>query len=175
MSVDRKKDYRIYKPFKDKTTGKCTGAASNIQCKVQIDDDADIWDRRKVYAFWVGTNQTGEDANGNPSFGWKDELLTVNFKMEPNDAAEILSVIQGKKEVAGQSGGKYEGIFHENDKGNSTLIFKSVPGRGYSLRLSSKRKGADKAVVVSHTISFPEAAILAILLEDLIRLYYFWI
>lgn len=168
----KKKDFRIYKPYaKD---GKFLGSASIIEVKVVIDENAQAWNKRRVFAFWVSSPQTGEDDNGNSTFAWKDKEKTINFKIEPVDAGEILAVLKGKKLSAGQSGGKFEGLFHQSDAGNSSLTFKLVPDKGYYFRLSAKRKDTGNVAEVKHSISFAEGMILEVLLEEYIRLYYDW-
>jgi len=170
--VDRKDaEWRVYKPKKTKD-----GAASKLELKVintPTTKDGKTYYRRNAEVFLVSTKQTGEDDNGNASFGWSDSSLTVTAKLGETDLGEILALLNWKKKVAGAETGKYKGIFHKNDKGSTSILLERSDNGYYSLRIA-KKVGNDGPSVVSHTISFGEAEVLKIVIEAAIRAKYNW-
>ena len=175
MSVTRKQEqWRIYKPRKDGS-----GAASRIEMKIVSDEkpgkDGKTYPVRDVQMFWVASPQTGYSDNGNASFSWSqaNDSKSVTLKLGEHDIGEILATLSGLKVEAGQTGGKYSGLFHQNSRGSTTLQFKRMEGQGYALRLARKPKGGN-VQEVKHTISFGEGEVLRVLLESAVRQIYRW-
>jgi hypothetical protein len=176
MAVVRKQEqWRVYKPRKDGS-----GAASRVEMKIVSDEregrDGKPFTLRDVQMFWVMSPQVGYDSNHNASFSWKmgkDDKQSVTLKLGENDIGEILAVLTGLKEEAGQTGGKYSGIYHQSRSGSTTLQFKLVKGRGYQVRLARKPKEGNLQEV-KHTLSFAEGCVLKVLLERAIEQKYQW-
>lgn len=160
-AIRKSSEWRSYKPSKSGS-----GAASKIQVKVLDNKYKD------VQAFWVGSKQTGVDANGNASFAWdqvKEANQNVVLKLGENDIGEILSVINRQKDKAE--------LFHKNANGSTTFQFVRMVNDqkvvSYHVRLA--KKGKDGALIeVKHGLSVGEIEILRILLGDIIRLDYGW-
>lgn len=158
--------YKIYKPKSTKD-----GAASQLQLKVIIGD----YDKRKGMIFWEMANQKGEmDAEGNAQFDWENKL---SFKLGIPDIGELLLVLMGNKKMAGQQDGKYQGLFHKNDNGNSCLQFsyyKTDKGaEGYNVRLSVQH-GKDEPMISKHALTMGEGEVLRILLQKAALEFYGW-
>ena len=175
MSVIRKQEqWRIYKPRKDSS-----GAASRIEMKIitgeKAGKDGTMYPTREVQMFWVASPQTGFSSTGNASFSWSEpsDNKSITLKLGEHDLGELLAALTGKKGEAGQTGGKYSGIYHQNSKGSTTLQFKLVEGQGYTFRLAKKPKSGELQEV-KHTIPFGEAEILRVLLESAVRQIYEW-
>lgn len=159
-------EYRIYKPNKSNN-----GAATKIQGKIKNTP------YREVQLFWEASQQIGMDGD-NAKFGWDDDEKKVVFKMDTPDIGEILAVLNYEKDNAGPKGkdGKYNGIFHQNPRGNTVLQFarlrKEDEPHTYWVKLTSKKGG--KLVEVKHVITPAEAQILKVLLEKSVELIYNW-
>ncbi len=163
------KEYRIYKPRQSND-----GAASRLQIRVNAEP------YREVFLFWETTTQTGTDANGNASFGWKEKEKTITFKLGEVDVAELLLVLKGKKEYAGpppkEAGKPGMGLYHKNPNGNTILqLQRDQKGAGFYLSIS-RQSAANKSDVVriKHTISNGEAEILQVLLTDAVSCIFGW-
>jgi hypothetical protein len=117
---------------------------------------------RDVQLFWVASPQTGTDNNGNASFAWsqKEDSKSVTLKLGETDVGEVLAVLNNEKEEAGQTGGKFSGIYHQNSK-------------GYYIRLARKTKSGVLSEV-KHTLSLGEAQILKVILERAVIEKYQW-
>lgn len=165
-------EYRIYKPKKTKD-----GSASKFQIKVTQQKFGP-----ETNLFLQSSHQTGEDAQGNSTFAWKDEKRCVTMKLGETDIGELLSVLNGQKGGCGTKDdkGMWKGLFHQNDRGSTVLQFSALPPReeggvhSYGLRISAKRKDADKPVMVQHMISVSEGEILKVLLQDTVSRMYRW-
>ena len=170
MSIIRKQtQWRVYKPNKSNT-----GAASRLEMKTVITErgDAEI---RDVQLFWVASPQTGTDEKGQAAFAWreKDDKKSVTLKLGEADVGELLAVLNNEKPEAGQTGGKFPGIYHQNQSGSTTFSFKKAEGKGYYIRLAKKPNGGE-LTEVKHTLSFGEAQILKVLLERAVIEKYQW-
>ena len=170
MSVTRKQEqWRVYKPRKDGS-----GAASRIEMKIISEErpgkDGNTYSVRDVQMFWVASPQTGYAQNGNASFSWSEpnDPKSITLKIGEHDIGELLAALNGLKSEAGQTEGKYSGLFHQNAKGSTTLQFKRMEGQGYALRLARKPKGG-ALHEVKHTISFGESEVLRVLLESAVK------
>jgi hypothetical protein len=149
MSISTKvraKEFRIYKPNKTKN-----GSAIKFQGR---------YDEKSKYPEWLmfldGAIQTGEDENGNASFGWKEADKFVTLKLGIPDVSDLLAVISGRKVESK--------LYHENTKGNTQFTFTHIPDKGYRFRLSSQRDG--KVVAVPGTISYAEGEVIRVLFEN---------
>jgi len=178
------KEFRIYKPFKDKTTGQFKGAASKIELRRKDVEKVDAEGKKyTVYEwmmFWTGTVQKGEDDKGNASFDWQTKEKPgkqVCLKLGDPDVGDLLAVLNGQKPQVGGMAGK--GIYHENDKGNSSLTFKYNDGKvdgaqkyepSYRVRVSSKI--GSTLVAAEHSITLGEAEILKEILLGYVRKKY---
>lgn len=183
------KEFRIYKPFKDKTTGQFKGAASKIELRRKDVEKVDAEGKKyTVYEwmmFWTGTVQKGEDDKGNASFDWQTKEKPgkqVCLKLGDPDVGDLLAVLNGQKPQVGGMAGK--GIYHENDKGNSSLTFKYNDGKvddgkgnmvqkyepSYRLRVSSKV--GSTLIAAEHSITLGEAEILKEILLGYVRKKY---
>jgi len=153
-------DTRFYRPNKNKN-----GNAIALELR-----EKEIKKGEKTYKEWqlfiVGAQQTGEDANGNASFGWKDKDKCVTLKLGDADVGEMLAVTNRRKDFVGRDASK--GLFHQNAQGNSSLqLAKNDNGEGYKLRVSSKR--GDKLVAVTMTLSFGDIELLANVLRTYLQ------
>ena len=137
-------DLRFYRPNKDKK-----GTASSVELRKKEDE----W-----FLFWVGTHQTGEDANGNASFDWKNKENSVTIKLGENDVGELLAALNGAKGHVGQKA--EQGLYHKNLKGSSSLQFAKVEN-GYKVRLASKV--GEKLTQVTQVLSLSDAEQLKVL------------
>ncbi len=152
------KEFRIYKPNKDKT-----GAATKFQLSLKKYDKYE-----EFILFLESAKQTGLDSDGNASFGWKDTTLKVIMKLEPTDIGELLLVLTGQKEKVGSG----KGLYHENTKGNTILQFERKGDTGYAYRLSNKQ--GDKLLAIQHMISPAEGEILRVLLTTALNRSFGW-
>ena len=174
MQTNRKKtQWRVYKPNKGSS-----GAASRLEMKVVEDERTGAngpFTVRDVQLFWVASPQTGTDSNGNASFSWsqKEDNKSVTLKLGETDVGEVLAVLNNEKEEAGQTGGKFSGIYHQNSKGSTTFSFKKSVGKGYYIRLAKKTKSGVLSEV-KHTLSLGEAQILRVILERAVIEKYQW-
>jgi len=141
------KEFRIYRPLKQGN-----GAASRLNYRKQQDD---------LLVFWQSAQQEGFDDKENAKFAWKDQEKSVSVKLGITDIGEILAVLNGKKEQAGTD----KGIFHSNEKGNTSFTFRKQDN-GYYLRVAKKNNA--KLIEVKHGVSFGEGEILKILLGYII-------
>lgn len=157
--VVRYPEYRVYKPNSSNS-----GSALSFQIKQIVGDKFTTND-----FFLVGVQQTGTDADsGNAIFGWKDQEKIVNMKLGVPDICELMTVLNGVKNVVGPKpkAGATEGmgLFHQNPKGNTVLKFKynETPDREpcYYLTLSSKRD--DKLITVKAVVSLAEAEMIKV-------------
>lgn len=161
-------EYRIYKPNPNKN-----GAASKLQIKVKQEE------YRQVLLFWESALQTGIDAQGNASFGWKENGKRIAFKLEAIDIGEILAVLNGKKPFAGMPAkdGKGGAIFHKNATGNAVFKLQKAEKEGitfYWFELSAKKNDGGPAVSIKHTITAAEGEVLRVLMTDAISLMHNW-
>ncbi len=113
-----------------------------------------------------------DDANGNANYAWRggknsEKGVSVTLKLGNADIGELLAVLRGVKNIAGTETGKYQGIFHSNATGNSTLNFKvyEKDGKVTSYLLDATNKKNDKVTKCNHTVSFGEAELLRVFLE----------
>ena len=169
------KEYRIYKP-----NSKGSGAASKFQCRTKW-KTVDGVDYADLILFLETAQQTGFDSNKNASFGWstntdKNKGKSVTMKLGLPDIGEILLVLKGRKQFVGpepKAGRNIEpGLYHQKQRGNTSLRLKWSEGRLY-LNISSQdeKKNVTK---VSHSITTAEAAILESLLEHFVVEYHGW-
>ena len=174
MQTNRKKtQWRVYKPNKSNT-----GSASRLEMKTVESEKVGAngpFKIRDVQLFWVASPQTGTDSNGNAKYPWseKDDKKSITLKLGEADIGEILAVLNNEKEEAGQSGGRFSGIYHQNAKGSTTFGFKKAEGKGYYIRLARKPKSGSLSEV-KHTLSFAEAQILKVLLQQAVIEKYQW-
>ena len=173
-------EYRIYKPRKDQATNKFVGAATKWESKIKEKKTKAGKVFKEIQLFVTGTNQIGEE-NGNATFNWKTEKnkngKQVIMKLGDPDVGEILCLLNRKKDKLGTP--KQSGLFHQNEKGNTTLQMEFRKSQkptdfddSFTLRLSAKAKNEGAALVVSHTLTLAEAEILKNLLEGAIRRKY---
>ena len=118
---------------------------------------------------------TMTDEKGQAAFAWreKDDKKSVTLKLGETDIGELLAVLNNEKPEAGQTGGKFPGIYHQNQNGSTTFSFKKAEGKGYYIRLAKKPNGGE-LTEVKHTLSFGEAQILKVLLERAVIERYQW-
>ena len=166
--LKKQQQWRVYKPTKD---GK--GAASRLELKIITTPKTSgdkVFVDREVQVFWVASPQTGVDSNDNAMFSWKDkdDKLSVTLKLGEPDIGDLLAVLTGVKNAVGTG----KGIYHQNDKGNTSFTFEVVQDRGYSIRLAKMVSG--KLTQVKHTLTWGEGAVLRVLLESIIRQTYLW-
>ncbi len=158
--------YRIYKPNKANN-----GSATRLQLKVKQERF------RIVQFFWESAQQTGVDKDGNTSFAWDVPAKKVTFKMKDGDVGEILAVLNGLKQGAGQvKDGKSAGIFHKNLNGNTIFKFVKLEKDGsfcYWVQISSQKNDGTK-VEVKHSITIAEGEVLRILLQNVLTCMYPW-
>lgn len=158
-------NYRVYKPYLDKSTNTVKGSASQFEIAVKVKDG-----HEDVMVFLTMAKEIPSNSD-NSAFGWKDESLSVQMKLGDPDCSELLAVIRGIKHQAGPDSGK--GLYHQNQKGNSALKFSyNDEKKSFTLEVSSKR--GDNLVRVYHTVTMGEAVILGILLEEYFRRRYDW-
>lgn len=159
-------EYRIYKPNKANN-----GSATRLQLKVKQERF------RVVQFFWESAQQTGVDKDGNASFAWDVPAKKVTFKMKDGDVGEILAVLNGLKQGAGQvKDGKSAGIFHKNLNGNTIFKFVKLEKDGtfcYWVQISSQKNDGTK-VEVKHSITIAEGEVLRILLQNVLTCMYPW-
>ena len=169
------KEYRVYTP---NSSG--NGAASKFQCRTKW-KTVDGVDYADLILFLETAQQTGFDSNKNASFGWstsgeKNNKKSVTMKLGLPDIGEILLVLKGRKKFIGpepKKGRSIEpGLYHQKQKGNTSLRLKWSEGRLY-LNMSSQdeKKNVTK---VSHSITPAEAVIIESLLENFIIEYHNW-
>lgn len=168
MSIVRKQaQWRSYKPQKDGN-----GAASKLEMKIstsKVTKDNKSYDRRNVEVFWVSAMEEGKDANGNAKFTWADAAKSVTLKLGEADIGELLAVLNGAKVQVGGD----KGIFHQNDKGNTSFSFAfNSQYKNYGVRLG--KKVGTQLVSVKHTITIGEAQVLKVLLEQAVKQIYEW-
>jgi hypothetical protein len=165
-------EFRIYKPTKEKK-----GAASKLELRQKEVQKGDFT-YQEWMMFWTGANQTGEDASGNASFDWKTKEKPgkeVVLKLGDPDIGDLLAVLNKSKDKVGGPQGK--GLYHQNDRGNSSLSFEFVKSNNpqyddsYRFRLSSKI-GDAPVLEVKHTITLAEAEIIKEILTGYIRKKY---
>lgn len=171
--VEKKKDWRVYKPTKSNT-----GAASKVEVKVEnktvTGKDGKNYPKRVVTVFLVSAKQTGIDKDENATFAWEDDGGRVTIKLGETDIGELLAVLYGRKSIAGVTEGKFLGLFHKNDSGSSSINFgKNEENNGYKLRVT-KKVGDAQAIAIQHSVTFGEAAILKVLLEAAVNEIYEW-
>ncbi len=156
---------RIYKPYQENK-----GAASQWQLSFKKDKKFD-----NVMFFLTLTKQTGVDDDKNSTFGWLDPTKTVTAKLGELDLGEILCVLNGIKEHAGNGD---KGLFHKNLKGNTiinfTRAFKDGVFQGYYLKASKKNAGDKEALQIQHTVSIAEGEVIRVLLQNAIEAMYGW-
>lgn len=158
-------EYRIYKP---------NGKGNGFAVKLQMREGKNQNEQERLMLFLEGTQQTGVDDNDNASFGWKDKEKTVVMKLGLVDVGELLAVVNGVKSGAGGA----KGLYHENDKGNTTLQFTLMdskdggPPVGYWLRLAAKRDS--KLIEIKLLVTFGEAEILRVLLSEYVKKLHEW-
>jgi len=93
-------------------------------------------------------------------FGWEDND-SINVKMGLNDLGSMLTVIYGKE--------KSTKLFHKTEFDNKIIELTHVPDRGgYSLSISQER-GTEEARKVFVGVSYSEAMILKVYIENTIR------
>ena len=159
------KEFRIYKPTKAQN-----GAASKFQVSVKKIKEK----YEEVMLFWEMAEQTGIDENNNASFDWtkpeKDIHRSITMKLGSNDVGELLCVLSGKKEFVGRK--KEEGLFHQNQSGNTILKFAKMDRGGYYAALSAKRSGV--LMSIKHSLTDSEGTILEQLLKDFVSSLYKW-
>lgn len=166
--LKKQAQWRVYKPKKDHK-----GAASRLELKIittpKMSGDNQFTDR-EVQVFWVASPQTGVDSNDNAMFSWKDkdDKLSVTLKLGEPDIGDLLAVLTGQKKAVGTG----KGIYHQNERGNTSFTFELVEGSGYKVRVAKMVGG--KLTAVAHTISLGEAQVLRVLLESIIRQTYLW-
>lgn len=159
------KALRIYKPWLDKSTNTVKGAASSFEIAVKNKNGFE-----DVMVFLTMAKEIPSN-NDDSAFGWKDENLSVQMKLGDPDCMAILAVIRGFKSVAGPDNGK--GLFHQNQKGNSSLKFTyNEEKRSFALEISAKR--GDVLTRVYHAVTMEEALMLGILLEEYVKRKYDW-
>lgn len=145
---------RFYKPYQGK------GAAT----RVQIVAYTNARERQRLVIF-VETAKEIPSENKNAAFAWKDPLQKVIAQLDDNDISELLLVLEGFKNGAGsEKDGKFTGLFHKNDRGN-TVVHLEANEKGYVFGLSSQRDGA--TTKVGHTLTWAEG----IVLREIFRAY----
>lgn len=171
-NTKKREQWRVYKPRKTND-----GAASKLEMKIVTEEkekDGKKFTVRDVQLFWVATQQTGTDTNGNASFGWDDPKKSVTLKLGEVDLGELLAVLNGsKKHIGAPKNDKGAGgLFHKNDKGSTAMTLERGDS-GYSLLLS-KKVGKDAPVRISHQVTIGEGEVLKVVLEAAIRQSYQW-
>lgn len=156
------KHWKIYKPNNKKNGSACQFNIQKKEGKFAND----------VSVFIKVAEQLGEDENGNASFYWNDREHYIDMKLGEPDISDILAVLYRYKQKVGQAEGKFSGsLFHQNDKGNSSIAF-SVSDYGYNMRIS--RKEGDKLLAINCNLTLAEGVVLRLLLEDAIKTTYEW-
>ena len=170
------KEYRIYKP-----NAKGSGAASKFQCRSKL-KEVDGKQYPELVIFLESAQQTGFDKNNNASFGWSSSVdknrasKSVTMKLGLADIGEILLVLKGRKQFIGpepKEGRKIEpGLYHQKQKGNTSLRLKWSDGRLY-INISSQDEKKN-VIKVSHSITTAEAVVLEALLDHYVVEYHGW-
>ncbi|KKL97904.1 hypothetical protein LCGC14_1829800, partial [marine sediment metagenome] len=77
--------------------------------------------------------QTGkQDKNNNALFDWPNKIA---FKLGIVDIGELLCVLIGKQTGVGRfDDGRYRGLYHENENGNSMLFFEVGKNGGFYMK-----------------------------------------
>ena len=159
-------NYCMYRANKDKN-----GAASKFNLSKKPDDN-------KCQLFLEMAKQTGENENKDAVFGWRQYDSTsktfnnldksVSMKLGTADIGELLAVISGRKDFAGTG----KGLYHENQRGHTTLEFrlyqkdKDSPALGFILSTNSVNKETKDSVKVSHVVSFADGEVLRVFLNN---------
>lgn len=94
-------------------------------------------------------------------FAW-DDGEAINVKMGLNDLGAMLAVIFRMKSEAK--------LYHQTDNDNKVIEFSHVPDRGgFGLKISHKYQGNAEANSVFLGVSYEEAMILKVYIENAIR------
>lgn len=157
------KELRIYRPSKTIQSG--TAIKWQVVEKVKQKGDKSY---SEIMVFVEGAPQTGMDENENASFAWEDRTRLVTLKLGMVDLGELLSVLKGRKDFAGQSAEK--GLYHQLNGASKSLQLVFVQGKGYTFRISAKDEHGLRDI--KQTLSFSDAELLTIVLEEAVRLYY---
>jgi hypothetical protein len=159
-------EYRIYKP---RSGG--DGSATRLQLKEKMEKFGP-----RVFLFLESVKQIGFDEKKNAKFDWKDPKGKITMKLESVDIGELLAVLTGLKHFIGTDPSK--GLYHQHPNGNTVLTFNKILKDNqtpyFALRISAKRKMEKEALVIQHTITLGEAAILRSLLNEAILRMYRW-
>lgn len=156
--------FSVHRANKDKN-----GAASRFQLAKRDN---------KYMLFLDVAKQNGElDQNGNATFAWRrwdkdnkqweNEDKAVVVKLGQADIGEMLAVISGRKDAVASG----KGLYHENEKGNSSIDFKTYGKANeapttFLLTVTSKKQDAKEALRISHSLSFGEAEVLRVFLQQ---------
>lgn len=116
-------------------------------------------------------NGVGSGDDEHYTFDWRSkknlEAKSLTVKLEVADIGEFLCVLNGITEGAGRDG---KGLYHEAEKSNTIIGFsiakKDGKAFGFNLRLSKKDKDTSNQVSLNHFLSFAEAEVLRVLLNE---------
>jgi hypothetical protein len=158
MSENKVKEFRIYRPNKNKN-----GSASAWQLSYKPQSKYNNW-----MVFLVVAPQVGVDDNNNAKFDWKESAITI--KIGENDIAEIMAVLEGRQDQCGYKGS----LFHQSPDGSNKSLQLSRGDNGYFLKVSSQDKDKRVTGPYSHSLSNGEASMLLILLKKSIEKIYNW-
>ncbi len=146
------KSFQLYKPRKDNS-----GHASQW-----------CFSPDKTSVFLEFSKQKLDDSG---KFDWDNKCV---MKLGVFDIGEILSVLNKNQDGVGMldRDGKRKGLFHKNPKGTTILTFQYLEEyKAFGIRLNQKFNDS-KLQVLKHTITFGEAEILKIFLQQCIEILY---
>jgi hypothetical protein len=137
-------EYTLYKPTKKQTGG---ALKFNVH-------------RSGKFSFMKAAPQIAA-MGSDRVFGWEDDKA-INVKLGLNDLGAMLSVIfRMKQDVK---------LFHQTDNDNKIIEFVHVPDRGgFSMKISHKYQGNAEANSVFLGITYEEAMILKVFIENAIH------
>ncbi len=112
--------------------------------------------------------QTGYDESGNGSFDWKEKAIIV--KLGDNDLAELIAVLDGRKDSLGFKGS----LYHETPGGGNKAVKLDFVEGAYKFSVSAQDAEKNKIGPYYQTLGQADAVMLSILLKKAIEKFYLW-
>jgi len=137
-----------------------TGSALRLEPRINRDDR----DRYNCFFLEMAPQKSAPKREGGTlvpaTFDWGGK---ITVKMNFNDIAEMLTVLEGR---AAQVGGERQGLYHAHGNGNTLITFqRQKEGAGYFFALSGKRGPDQPPRKVAISLSEVEATGLRCLLQ----------